>query len=238
VSGPTSRYEAVVLAGGLGTRLGTLTKALPKCLVDVNGEPFAVHQLRLLRSRGVSRVTFCVGHLGAAVAAAVGDGSSLGLEVDYAFDGPRLLGTAGAIKRCLRALPESFFVIYGDSYLPCDFARVQRAFVEASRPALMTVFRNERMWDASNVEYVGGRILAYDKARPTDRMSHIDYGLGVFHRHAFELVPNDVPYDLSLLYQALLGCGQLASIEVEERFYEVGSLSGLDEIRSYMARCG
>lgn len=238
MSGPTSRYAAVVLAGGLGTRLGPLTRALPKCLVDVNGEPFAVHQLRLLRSRGVSRVTFCVGHFGSAVAAAVGDGSSIGLEVDYAFDGPRLLGTAGAVKRCLHALPESFFVIYGDSYLPCDFGRVHTAFVEASKPALMTVFRNERMWDASNVEYVGGRILAYDKARPTDRMSYIDYGLGVFHRRAFELVPEDESYDLSRLYETLLGREQLASIEVRERFYEVGSPSGLDETRSYLARRG
>ncbi|MCA1684520.1 MAG: NTP transferase domain-containing protein, partial [Planctomycetia bacterium] len=216
----------VVLAGGLGTRLGPLTADRPKCLVDVNGSPFAVHQLRLLRSLGARRVTFCLGHLGAAVVAALGDGSALGLDIDYAFDGDRLLGTAGAIKGCLDRLPGSFFVTYGDAYLPCPLDAVQSAFESSGKSALMTVFSNRGRWDASNVEYRGGRIVAYDKAHRTDRMTHIDYGLGVFHRRAFEVVPGDAPFDLATLYQVLLSRGDLASFEVAERFYEVGSPSG------------
>ena len=225
----------VVLAGGLGTRLGTLSGDLPKCLVDVNGAPFAVHQLRLLKSRGARRITFCLGHLGAPVVDAIGDGSGLGLTVDYAFDGDRLLGTAGAIKGCLDRLPGSFFVTYGDSYLPCPFDAVQSAFESSGKSALMTVFANRGLWDASNVEYRGGRIVAYDKVHRTERMTHIDYGLGVFRRRAFDLVPDDAPFDLATLYQALLARGDLASFEVAERFYEVGSPSGLDETRHHLA---
>jgi N-acetyl-alpha-D-muramate 1-phosphate uridylyltransferase len=224
----------VVLAGGLGTRLGALTRTQPKCLVDVLGEPFAVHQLRLLRSQGVRRVTFCLGHLGDQVVEALGDGSRLGLAIDYLFDGPRLLGTAGAIRRGLARLPEAFFVTYGDSYLPCDFAAVQAAFEASERPALMTVHANQGRWDASNVAFSGGRIVNYDKVHRTERTGHIDYGLAVFHRDVFARLPEDQPFDLAALFQALLMRDALASFEVHERFYEVGSIAGLEETRRYL----
>jgi MurNAc alpha-1-phosphate uridylyltransferase len=225
----------VILAGGLGTRLGDLARARPKCLVDVNGEPFAVHQLRRLRAWGVRRVVFCLGHLGAQVVEAVGDGSRFGLSVDYVFDGPERLGTAGAVRNALGRLPGAFFLAYGDSYPTCPIAPVQTAFGASGSPALMSVFANRGRWDASNVEYAGGRIVAYDKAFRTPRMAHIDYGLGVFHPRAFDLVPRGRPFDLEALYQLLLGRGELASFEVAERFYEVGSVSGLDETRGYLA---
>ena len=228
----------VILAGGLGTGLGALTLALPKCLVDVDGEPFASHQLRLLRSNGIERVIFCVGHFGELVEKSIGDGSSLGMAIEYAFDGPRLLGTAGAIKRALRDLDETFFVTYGDSFLPCDFAAVRVTFERSKLSGLMTVFENEGCWDASNVEFADGKILSYDKVRKTARMRHIDYGLGLFDRRAFDGVADDTPYDLATVYQELLARNDLASHEVNERFYEVGSIAGLEETRALLAsRC-
>ena len=233
----TESIPAVILAGGLGTRLGDLARALPKCLIDVAGEPFAFHQLRLLRDNGVDRVVFCVGHLGELLCDAVGDGSRFGLTVDYVFDGPELLGTAGAIKRAIGRLGERFFVIYGDSYLPCDFKGVQRAFEESEKSALMTVFGNDGRFDASNVEFTEGRILAYDKACRSDNMRHIDYGLGVFLAQAFDQVPDATPYDLAALYQRLLSRNDLAAFEVRERFYEVGSVAGLEATREFLGAC-
>ena len=223
----------VILAGGLGTRLGPLTASRPKCLVEIHGEPFARHQLRLLRDQGVRRVLFCVGHLGDQVIQALKDGDR-DMCIEYAFDGPRLLGTAGAIKRCLDRLPESFFVMYGDSYLPCAFQEMQETFSREGRAGLMTVHANDCRWDASNVEFRDGRIVAYSKVDRSERMRHIDYGLGVFHRRAFARVPDDAPFDLATLYQDLLIRDELAAHEVSERFYEVGSPSGLDETRNYL----
>ncbi len=117
-----------ILAGGLATRLRPITESVPKSLLEVNGEPFAKHQLRLLRAKGFKRVVICVGHLGTLVQRVIGDGSALGLEIDYSFDGPVLLGTAGAIRNALPKLGEAFFVMYGDSYLPCDYAAIARSF--------------------------------------------------------------------------------------------------------------
>ena len=160
--------------------------ALPKALVDINGEPFIAHQLRLLHANGIRRVVLCLGYLGEWCAHFVGDGSAFGLEVEYSFDGPVLRGTAGAIHQALPLLGSAFFVLYGDSYLPCDYAAVEEAFRQSGKPGLMTVFRNEGQWDSSNVEFAAGRILAYDKKNRTPRMRYIDYGLGVFDRRTFE----------------------------------------------------
>lgn len=231
----TMMFPVVILAGGLASRLRPLTETIPKALVDVNGEPFLAHQLRLLRANGIERVIICAGHLGELIQEYAGDGSRFGLRVECVFDGPRLLGTAGAIRRALPMLGRAFFVLYGDSYLPCDYRAVQTAFVQSGKPALMTVFHNQGRWDTSNVEYVDGHIVAYDKRQPTPCMHHIDYGLGILTSAAFALVPEDQPYDLAVLYQALLKHGQLAAYEVSQRFYEIGSFAGLEELRLYLA---
>jgi len=228
-------YPVAILAGGLATRLQPLTDRIPKALVDVNGEPFIAHQLRLLRDSGVERVVVCAGYLGEMTRDYVGDGARFGLQVEFSFDGPRLLGTAGAIARALPLLGEAFFVLYGDSYLPCDYRAVQREFEKSGKLALMTVFRNEDRWDRSNVEFVDGRILVYDKKRTTTGMRHLDYGLGVFSRRAFDGVSPDVPRDLAGLYRSLLERGELAAWEAGQRFYEVGSFEGLEETRRYLA---
>ena len=201
-----------ILAGGLATRLRPITERIPKALVEINGEPFIAHQLRLLHARGIRRVVLCLGYLGEMVRQFVGEGQAFGLEVEYSFDGPMLRGTAGAIHEALPLLGRAFFVLYGDSYLPCDYAGVEEAFVRSGKMGLMTVFRNDGQWDSSNVEFAAGRILAYDKRNRTPRMRYIDYGLGVFKRHAFEgLAPGSV-YDLATTYQDLLAGDELAAL--------------------------
>src|SRR5262249_36159966 len=151
----------------------------------------------------------CLGHLGEQVEQAVGDGSAYGLEVAYSFDGPELRGTAGAIRRALPLLGPAFFVLYGDSYLECNYADVQGAFEASGKRALMTVFRNEGRWDTSNVEFRDGRIVAYDKKARTPAMQYIDYGLGVLDRRAMEDVPEAGASDLAAVFQEVRRRGEL-----------------------------
>jgi NDP-sugar pyrophosphorylase family protein len=229
-----NRLPVAVLAGGLATRLGPLTVETPKCLLEVAGRPFIHHQLAQLRSQGVRRVVLCLGYLSESVVEAVGDGSEFGLEVFYSFDGPELRGTAGAVKRALPLLGPAFFVLYGDSYLACSYAAAQNAFETAGKLALMTVFRNKGQWDTSNVEYRDGHIVAYDKKHRTAAMEYIDYGLGVWNYRAFDAVPDAEACDLAEVSREMLSKGQLAGFEVAERFYEIGSTSGLDETHKYL----
>jgi NDP-sugar pyrophosphorylase family protein len=221
--------------GGYATRLGRVTENIPKALVDVGGRPFVARQLELLAAQGIERVVLCVGHLGEMIAEAVGDGARFGLTVDYSFDGDRPRGTAGALARAAGKLGPAFFTLYGDSYLTCDMAAIKAAFEMSGKSGLMSVYRNKNRWGASNVEYAGGRIAAYDKKNTTPRMEHIDYGLGVFKREVFEKLPPDRACDLEAVYQDLLTRGELAAFESPERFYEIGSPEGLEEARRYLA---
>jgi NDP-sugar pyrophosphorylase family protein len=227
-----------ILAGGLATRLRPITEKIPKSLIEINGEPFVAHQLRLLRDGGITRAVMCVGHLGEKVQQVVGNGSDFGMEVDYSFDGPALLGTAGALRNALPKLGREFFVIYGDSYLPCDYKAVAQQFATSDKLGMMTVFRNEGKWDTSNVEFEDSRILAYSKQERTPRMQYIDYGLGVFRSEAFAHLAAGEPCDLARLYGDLLQRGQLAGCEVKERFYEIGSPAGLQETAAFLASHG
>jgi NDP-sugar pyrophosphorylase family protein len=225
---------AAILAGGMGTRLYPLTERIPKALIAINGEPFLAHQLRLLRTRGIERVVLLIGQHGERIREYAGDGARFGVTVEYSADGPELLGTAGAVRKALPLLGNEFFVLYGDSYLPCSYRQVAEAFRAAGQPGLMTVYRNEGKWDTSNVEFAEGegRILAYDKKNRTERMRHIDYGVGVFARAAFD---GGTQADLAELYGDLLREQQLAAYAVEERFYEIGSFSGIAELTGLLA---
>jgi N-acetyl-alpha-D-muramate 1-phosphate uridylyltransferase len=224
-----------ILAGGLATRLRPITVDRPKALLDINGEPFLAHQLRLLKRSGVDRVVMCVGHLDDMVREFAGNGKRFGLSIEYSTDGAVLLGTAGAIKKALPLLGERFFVLYGDSYLPCSYQAVEEAFLKSGQPGQMTVFRNNNQWEPSNVEFRDGCVVAYDKRVRTAGMEHIDYGLSAFHSSAFGACGHE-PADLASVFQSLIGQGRLSGHEVNERFYEVGSWEGILTLQAHLRR--
>jgi NDP-sugar pyrophosphorylase family protein len=230
------QLPVAILAGGLATRLQPLTATTPKSLVTVAGEPFIAHQLRMLQRKGVSRIVLCTGYLGEEIQEFVGDGARFGLHTDYSPDGARLLGTGGALRKAAPLLGEAFLILYGDSYLDCDYAAVEEAFLRSGKAALMTVFRNQGQWDASNVLFEEGRIVRYSKVDRSPAMMHIDYGLGAMQTRALEsLVPADATCDLAECYRGLLTRGELAAYEVAERFYEIGSFGGIRELEERLS---
>jgi len=218
-----------LLAGGMASRLGAMTERVPKSMLEVAGEPFIAHQLRLLAGQGVRDVVMCCGHLGGMIADFIGDGERFGCRVRYSFDGPPLLGTGGAIRKALPLLEPHFWVMYGDSYLTAAFGPALRAFGDSGKLGLMTVFRNDDRWDASNVEFAEGRIVRYDKREPTPEMRHIDYGLGIYSAAAFANWPEGSAFDLAEVQGDLIARGAMAGFEVTERFFEIGSVDGLAE---------
>jgi len=222
-----------ILAGGLATRLRPITEKIPKSLVEVAGEPFIFHQLRYLREQNLTDVVLCVGYLGEMIEDLVGDGASFGLNVKYSPDGPRLLGTGGAVRQALPMLADSFFILYGDSFLPIDFSKVEAAFHATRKPGLMTVLENGDRWDKSNVLFRDGQLIEYNKREPSPDMKYIDYGLGILQASALETYEPGEVFDIADLYHALSVRGQLAGYEVSERFYEIGSHSGLQEAETY-----
>jgi NDP-sugar pyrophosphorylase family protein len=225
-----------LLAGGLATRLRPLTGKTPKAMLEVAGEPFIAHQLRLLRRQGIARVVLCLGHLAEHIQSYVGAGAQFDLQVVYSIDGPRLLGTGGALRAALSLLGDEFLVMYGDSWLETDYAPVVETFRASGLPALMTVFRNEGRWDRSNVWFEDGRIRLYDKRVQLPQMHHIDWGLGMIKAGALGNRAADEPFDLAEIYSELSREGELAGHEVDKRFYEIGSPEGLQETDALLRR--
>src|SRR5580704_4716766 len=224
-----------ILAGGLATRLRPMTDRVPKALLSVAGRPFIFHQLRLLKDQGIDRAVLCVGHLGEQVEALVGDGRNLGLAIQYSFDGVELLGTGGALKKALPLLGDDFFVLNADSYLPYSFARIQSAYESARRPALMTVLRNDGRWDKSNILFKNGELIEYDKKSARFDMRHIDFGLYVLSKRVFSQYRESTAIDLADICRDLARAGQVAAVEVSERFYEIGSLQGIRDTEELLA---
>ena len=228
---PPPDLPVAILAGGLATRLHPITEKIPKSLVPVVGKPFLDRQLMLLRLRGIRHVVLCVGYLGEMIQRDFGN-RFYDIKLDYSFDGPKLLGTGGAIQRALPMLGDEFFVLYGDSYLPIDYLPVAEFFQSSGKLGCMTVFHNAGRFDTSNVVFFKDEIKIYDKKARLPEMQHIDYGLSLFKAAAFNGFPAGQPLDLADVLGKLVGEKQLAGYEVNERFYEIGSPAGLAELEN------
>jgi NDP-sugar pyrophosphorylase family protein len=214
-----------ILAGGLGTRLGQRVREVPKPLLEVAGEPFLLHQLRLLAAHRAREVVLCVGYRGELIESQIG-GERFGVRIRYSFDGPGLDGTLGALRRARPLLGERFLVLYGDTYLRIGYRALARAWSESGLPAVMAVLRNRGAWDTSNAVYRDGRVVRYDKHSPSPAMEWIDYGIGGLEAAALDRLPGS-ERDLAQLYKHLAAGGQLLGVEARERFYEIGTPAAL-----------
>jgi NDP-sugar pyrophosphorylase family protein len=224
-----------VLAGGLATRMRPLTERVPKALLEVAGEPFIAHQLRLFAREGIGDVKLLVGHGWKQIEHFVGGGQRFGVRVEYIVDGPVLLGTGGAIRHALDRLGSEFLVTYCDSWLDAPYAPVVEAFRAGGQPALMCVYCNDNRWDVSNVEFANGIICRYSKKLRVPAMHYIDWGLGMLKASAVAARPLGELWDLAELYEELANAGCLAGYEMTRRFYEIGSFEGLGETNCLLA---
>jgi NDP-sugar pyrophosphorylase family protein len=234
-----ARVPVALLAGGLATRLRPITQTIPKALVEVADRPFIDHQLDLLQENGIRRVVLCLGYLGEMIEQHLGDGARRGLELCYSYDGDKLLGTGGAVRRALPLLGDVFWVLYGDSYMDIDYRAVLAHFAAHGGLGLMTALHNAGRWDRSNVVFREGRLLCYSKRAPTPEMEHIDYGASLLRHEVALRLAEDRPSDIADLFSDLVAEGSMAGYEVTQRFYEIGSHVGLAQTQEHLqARAG
>jgi MurNAc alpha-1-phosphate uridylyltransferase len=231
--------QAVVLAGGLATRMRPQTLTLPKSMLPVAGRPFVDWQLERLAACGVRDVVMCVAHLAEQIEAHVGDGARLGVRVRWAHEQGKLLGTAGAIRAAMEGQPleESFLVTYGDSYLPFDYAEPLRILQgHDDCDGVMSAYRNEGKWDASNVVVApGGEWIArYEKGAGDRAFDHIDYGATALRRSVIAALPLGEPRGLDAIQHELAAVRRLRACIARERFFEIGSPEGLAELDRHL----
>jgi MurNAc alpha-1-phosphate uridylyltransferase len=227
----------VILAGGLATRLRPITEKIPKSLIEINGVPFVYHQLDLLEQKGFKEIHFCLGFLGEQVEASVRKSDYFErLKISFSYDGEKLLGTGGTIRKIINQLPDYFFITYGDSYLDINFYDIQEIFKSKKQrfTSLMTVYKNNDLFDVSNVIFKDGLIELYSKSKKDSKMSHIDYGLGILSNKSMDDYQKNIIFDLGELYENLSLKKELYGFEVFQRFYEIGSLQGIEDLSNYL----
>lgn len=223
-----------ILAGGLATRIRPVSDSIPKSLVDINGLPFLEWQLRLLEENLCDRVVICVSHKSEMIEEFLKHREKCNLDVALSWDGSQRLGTGGALVNAKDLLGPAFLVLYGDSYLPINFKKISDYFVESDSLSLMTVVRNDRSKEPSNVKYENGYVLKYSKRESQEDMHYIDYGLNAFKADVFSGYPSDSPIDLSDIQSDLATRHELRGYQVNQRYYEVGSFQGIQDFENYI----
>jgi MurNAc alpha-1-phosphate uridylyltransferase len=229
--------QAVILAGGLATRMRPRTLTTPKSLLPVNGRPFVDWQLEKIAASGFSDVLLCIAHLGEQIRAHVSDGAGYGLRVQYAEEGERLLGTAGAMRAALPLLDPTFLVTYGDSYLPFDYAApLQMLDQSTDCDGVMAAYENAGRWDPSNVDTDGQWILRYEKGRPDLEFRYIDYGAIALRRDIIARLPAGEPRGLDAIQRELAQSRRLRAYLARDRFFEIGSPEGLSTLEKHLSK--
>ena len=225
--------QVAILAGGLATRLGDLTRDRPKSMIEIEGKPFLEYKLDLLRRSGVKNIALCLGHAGEQIEKHFGNGSKFGISIKYSFE-DKLLGTAGALKKAEALLDDTFFSMYGDSYIFVDISHVISYFKSQNKLALMTVYKNYDQYDRSNTVVKGNLVKKFSKKEKTRDMVYIDYGAIILRKEALKMIPDSQFYSLDDLLPRLIEMDELLAFEVRERFYEIGSPQGLKEFERYL----
>lgn len=228
--------QAVILAGGLATRLGARTRDTPKALLPIAGRPFLAWQLEAIARCGLSEIVLCISHLGGQVRDYLGDGAAFGVSVAYSEDGPTLLGTGGALRRALPLLAQSFLVTYGDSYLPFDYSAPLRDLdLHPEARGTMSVFGNRGEWDQSNSEVRGESVVRYEKGSRDPALGYIDYGAIALRRKVIAERAEGVRFGLDQVQTELAAAGTLRAYTARERFYEIGSELGIRDLEALLA---
>lgn len=225
--------QIVVLAGGLATRLGKIADDTPKSMILIEARPFLEYQLELLSRQNIKDIVLCVGHLGKKIESYFGNGKKFGVKIDYSWE-ETPLGTGGALKNAEGVLQNEVMMLYGDSYLPIDYNKIINTFRREKKLGTMVIYKNNNKYDKSNIILNEGRIKAYDKEKKLPGMVYIDAGLSIFKKEVLKKLPHGKQIPLDAMIKQLIDLGQLSAYITKQRFYEVGSIKGLQDFRNYI----
>lgn len=225
--------QVVIFCGGLATRLGSLSKHIPKSMIEVQGKPFLSYQLDQLKHHKITDVVLCVGHLSKHIQSYFKDGSDFGVHITYSYDTEKLLGPIGALKHAEPHLTSTFFTLYGDSYVFVNYKDIHSYFKEKKAKALMTVYHNNDKYDQSNLVINNDRVIQYG-GQKTAKMTYIDYGVSLFHKSILDDIPNNAFCSTADFYTKVVQKHQLYAYEVDTRFYHIGTPTALTEFKTYI----
>lgn len=231
--------QAVILAGGLGTRLKPVTQQVPKVMVPVNGKPFLLHLLELLKSQGINDFILCIGYKGEQIKDFFGNGNRFKLRICYSEEKEELLGTGGALKQAQGLLDRRFFVINGDTYLPISYGDIKSYFTRCGKKALMVVYDNKEDTGVKNNVELDGNLMVtrHQKEKPDPSLRYVEAGVLVLSQEALDFIEEVHSVSLEAgLYPILIKQRELAAYITKQRFYDIGTPEQLETFGEYLQK--
>lgn len=225
--GPTRPTQAVIFAGGRGTRLSPFTDSAPKPLVPVGGRPFLEYVVELLRRQGFHRILLLLGYRAEAVVEHFGDGSPWGVHMQYCVTDPEVQ-TLTRMRAAQPLLDDVVMTAYCDNYVPLNFDDMWRHYVAGGAVAQVTAYANDDGFTRNNLAVeAAGRVLTYDPHRRAPGLNRVDIGFAIIDLARLGPLPNgDVPFEHAV-YPRLVADHSLNAYISHHRYYGVGSTARL-----------
>ncbi len=232
----TCPEQAVILAGGRGTRMQPITFHRPKPMVLVNGRPFLEYQIEQLKEQGFTRILLLLGYLPDCVQRHFGDGSRWGVKIDYSIGTADEL-TSTRIQRARDLLDPCFLLLYCDNYWPMDIGRMWSRFVARRKPAMITVYSNKDSYSKGGVRLDDeGDACVFDRLRTMPDLREVEISYAILTDRALELLPDEDMLVEEAVYTPLAAQGKLAAFRSDHRYYSVGSLNRLPATERFLKR--
>lgn len=233
---PSRPTQAVILAGGEGTRLRPITYTRPKPMVEFHGKPFLEYMVEMLRDQGFRKILFLLGYLPQVIQSHFGDGSAWGVDIDYSVSKPEDL-TARRVELAAHRLDSCFMLLYCDNYWPMQFEPMWEAYVKSGARAMVTVYRNQDQYSRDSVR-IGpdGFVKVFDRSRTSPGLSGVEISYAILDRSILGFLPRENRLFEESVYPVLTERQELAAYESDHRYYSVGSLERLPLTESFLAR--
>lgn len=227
--------QAVILCGGLGTRLRPLTENLPKPMAPVNGRPFLEHLLRQLSGQGVRRFTLLIGYLGQTIRDYFGDGARWGWEINYSH-GPAEWDTGRRVHEARALLEPQFLLLYSDNFVQFNSPRLAALHVRQGTPVSLLLAPKEK----GNIRIApDGTVLAYDKARKGEGFHYVEVGYMLVERDRMlgdlGQCPGYPDINFSALLERYAAAGKLSGLIVRDPYHSISDLARLELMARYLA---
>tara|TARA_B100000900_G_scaffold405670_1_gene415593 strand:+ start:487 stop:1185 length:699 start_codon:yes stop_codon:yes gene_type:complete len=223
--------QVVILAGGLGTRLGKLTNNIPKALIEINNKPFIEWQINYFVNQGKKKFLLCLGHFSDQIIEFVKN-KFPDNEIIFSLDGKKMLGTGGALVNAFDQLEEKFFVVYGDSYLQVDLKDMESRHGIKNNVITMAIFKNNNMYDKSNIQILDKNLRYYENS--SEICDHIDYGVSIISKKILSEYNLSSFINLSQIYENESKKNKINYYLAKNRFYEIGSEKGIFELNKFL----
>ncbi len=225
--------QAVILAGGMGTRLRPITDRIPKPMTQINGKPFLQYLVELLKNNGVEEIVLCVGYLHEKITEYFGDGSDFGVRIIYSF-GDISFETGKRLQEAKGLLDKKFLLLYCDNYWPLQLENMVESYENIGSLALMTVYANKKNITKNNVLVDGGLVMKYDKSRIEEGLNGVDIGFFIFDKSVIDLIGNDNCSFEEKVFPILVEKRQFVAILTNQRYYSVSTMERLVEAEEFL----